>query len=169
MDDFGFEDYGQTPTLMTDTGEYVGGDFPEDGGFLPVQYGGIVSGAASRFGGMLGRGAAAAGGAAVRLGGRAAGYIMTSAGKFSVRKLWAVARRFGPEVAAGIVGYSVADLMAVFASSGVIMSSVGHHRRRGISSRDIRTTKRVVNFVNRMSQQIGCVHRPHFTRHRKRA
>jgi hypothetical protein len=84
----------------------------------------------------------------------------------SVKKVWETAKKYGPEVAAAAVGMTVGDLMAVFASSGVITSS-SHRRRRGISSRDIRTTKRVVRFVNRMAHDIGCVHRPHFRSSRR--
>jgi hypothetical protein len=152
------------PSNQSDFGD--GSAAPGDGGgFMPVQFGGIA-------GRMIpgGVGSAVAGSRGYALGaaaGRGFGYIIAAGRKISVKRVWETAKRFGPEIAAAGVGYSVADLMAVFASSGVIMSS-GRHRRRGISSRDIRTTKRVVGFVNRMSSQIGCVHRPHFTRHRAR-
>ncbi|SRR6266568_1072800 len=88
--------------------------------------------------------------------GRAAGRIVTAMGQISVKKAWEITKRFGPDVAAGVVGMSVVDLMTVFAHSPSIMRT--RHRRRGISSRDIRTTRRVVRFTQRMISDIGCVH-----------
>jgi hypothetical protein len=141
---------------------------PGGGGeLMPVQYGGFGGIAGRMIPGAPGVVAGSRGYAAGAALGRGFGYILAAGRRISVKRMWETAKRFGPEVAAAMVGYSVADLMAIFASSGVIMSG-GRHRRRGISSRDIRTTKRVVGFVNRMSHDIGCVHRPHFARHRAR-
>lgn len=131
-----------------------GDDFSDGGGgLLPVQLGGL-GGIAGRAGSLISGGARALGGAARRAG----GYIMTQSGRrVAVGKAWEIAKRYGPEVAAAAVGMSVVDLIAVLFDSGAMTR---RHRRRGISSRDIRTTTRVVNFVNRMQNRIGCVQRP---------
>ncbi|SRR6266571_2814751 len=89
--------------------------------------------------------------------GRALGKISTALGTISVKKAWEITKRFGPDVAAGVVGMSVVDLMQVFAHSPGLMIGT-RRRRRGISSRDIRTTRRVVRFTQRMISDIGCVH-----------
>ena len=128
-------------------------DLGSIGGMLPV---GLFGGGASPSRTAI----AGAAGAVGRALGRGFGSIMVAGRAVPVKRLWDITKKFGPEVAAAAVGYGVADLMAIFASSGVI-SSGSRRRRRGISSRDIRTTKRVVRFVNRMSHDIGCVHRPH--------
>jgi hypothetical protein len=119
----------------------------------------VKTGLGSQLLGGVGRGATAVGGMAMRAGGRAARYIVTSAGQFSIAKTWDVAKRFGPEVAAAAIGMTVGDLMAVFSSSGVMWKST-RRRRRGISSRDIRTTRRVVRFTSKLVHDLGCVHTP---------
>src|SRR3989442_1253323 len=98
--------------LMTDSGDPVDGDFGgEDGGMMPVQYGG--------FGGIAGRMIPsvrpAAGGAAYAAGravGRGARWIMSSGKSISMTKLWQITQKFGPEIAAGLVGASISDLIA---------------------------------------------------------
>lgn len=143
------------------TNEAWGGDDFGDGGggMLPVQFGGL-GGIAGRAGSLLSRGAASGGMALARRGGS----IITAAGrKLSTTKAWAIAKRYGPDVAASAVGMGLADFLAVMMDSGAMTRRA---RRRGISSRDIRTTRRVVNFVNRLTHTLGCVSSPrrHFAR-----
>jgi len=148
------------PTYYDSGGSSGGDDFSDGGGaLLPVQFGGL-GGIAGRAGSLLGRAAGPAGGALMRRGGA----IITAAGRrLSTTKAWAIAKRYGPEVAAAAVGMGVADFLAVMMDSGAMTRRA---RRRGISSRDIRTTRRVVNFVNRLTHTLGCVSSPrrHFAR-----
>jgi len=142
-------------------GDVAGGDVPDsDGGFLPVQFGGL-GGLAGRAGAMIGPAARAAGAAAGRVG----RILMRSGKTISTTKAYQLMRTWGPEIAATALGMSIADLIAILADSGAMTR---RRRRRGISSRDIRTTSRVVRFVNRMQHQIGCVSRParHLPAHR---
>jgi hypothetical protein len=171
LDEFGMP----IETSMGSTGDISGADasftdFPPDsgagpgdvGGMMPVQFMGGIPG-------IIGRGAISGGRAMASIGRRAGNFLLANGAKLSTTKAWAIAKRYGPEVAAAVVGMSVGDFLAVMAHSGAITSSV-HHRRSGISSRDIRTTRRVVNFVSRMQHQIGCVHSPraHLPRHHRR-
>ena len=84
--------------------------------------------------------------------GRAARTIVTSMGSFSVAKVWDLTKRFGPDVAAGVVGMSVVDLVTVLAHSGVMHR---RRRRRGISARDVRTARRVVHFAHSILHKLG--------------
>jgi len=148
---------------LTPSSDYGGAsstDFPSDqaapgdsgGGFLPVQWGGMLGGAArsSGGGGLISRSIGAVT--------RRAGTIMTSSGfKMTTRKAWELTQKFGPEFVASALGMAAVDLVTILFHSGAMTR---RHKRRGISSRDIRTTRRVVGFVNRMVHQIGCVHTP---------
>ena len=123
------------------------------GGLLPVQFGGL-GGIAGRAGSLL----SPAAGRGVMTMARRGGQIITAAGrKLSTTKAWAIAKRYGPEVAAAAVGMSIADFLAIMMDSGAMTRRA---RRRGISSRDIRTTRRVVRFVNHITHTLGCVTRP---------
>jgi len=141
-----------------------GDDFADGGGgLLPVQFGGL-GGIAGRAGSLIGGGARAMGSGAMALGRRAAGYIMTASGrKIATGKAWEIAKKYGPEVAAAAVGMSIVDFLAIMMDSGAMTR---RRRRRGISNRDIRTTRRVVNFVNHLTHTLGCVSSPrrHFRR-----
>jgi len=107
--------------------------------------GGLVAGAAGAGGILYGGG---------RIAGRAVG------------QLWDMAKRFGPDLVAGAAGMTGEQLLAVFLDRKPWRR---HRRRRGISSRDVRTTRRVVRFVNRISHDIGCVrHSPRHARHHRR-
>ena len=111
-------------------------------------------------GGLRGNpGALALGGGAMYGGGRILGR--------GVGKLWEMAKRFGPDLAAGAAGMTAEQLMSVFLDRQPWRH---RRRRRGISARDVRTTRRVVNFVSRISHQIGCVHTPRYrAAHHRRA
>src|SRR5882762_179814 len=129
-----------------------GGDDFGGGSFQPVQFGGMVGGLTGGLGRMapaLGRG--------VMTAGRRAGTIMLAGGRaISTTKAYKLMRQWGPEIAAGALGMSIADLVQIMFASGAMTR---RRRRRGISSRDIRTASRVVRFVNRMQHQLGCVTR----------
>jgi len=116
--------------------------------------------------GSIGGFAAGAGAAILTLGGRLAGMFGRGAGsavingvKFSMSRLWPYVRKYGPTAVAAALGIGVEQLAALLAHAPM---TGGTRRRRGISARDIRTTRRVVNFTNHMSKMIGCVHRPHY-------
>jgi len=131
-----------------------------DTGFLPVQFGGL----GGLTGGLMRGGISSTARGMARRGGA----IITAAGrKISTSKAYQLMRQWGPEIAAGALGMSITDLIAILFDSGAMTR---RRRRRGISSRDIRTTSRVVRFVNRMQHQIGCVSRParHLPAHRHR-
>lgn len=81
-------------------------------------------------------------------------------------QLWKYTRRFGAPAVANALGITVGALGAMLLSAP---DAGRRRRRRGISARDIRTTKRVVGFVSKMAHDIGCVRAPrHFTRARAR-
>lgn len=82
----------------------------------------------------------------------------------TMRQLWAYTRSHGAAAVAAALGISVAALGEILLSAPEAMRP--RRRRRGISARDIRTTKRVVGFVNRISSDIGCVRRPKFRKGR---
>jgi len=81
-------------------------------------------------------------------------------------QLWKYTRRYGPAAVAQAMGITVGALGAMLLSAPDAGRS---RRRRGISARDIRTTKRVVGFVSKMANTIGCVRAPrHFRRSKRR-
>lgn len=152
-----------------EAGNFVG-DLPLDEGagvladtgapYNVMQLGQMASGAMSLGRALLTR----AGVGAARVGASAAGKIVMNGVTMSVRSLWPAIRKYGPQAVAAALGVSVATLMEMAMAAD---PSMGARRRRGrgISARDVRTTRRVVNFVTRISHQIGCVRAPrHFAR-----
>lgn len=144
-----------------------GGDIDLSGGTLG-NLGGVISGggiggasmtpAMASLSRLLGGGGGA--GAAVAAAAGSA-FNLTRAGW---RQIGGMVKKLGPNglsIVAGALGVGVGELAAGLLQSGAMK---GRRRRRGISSRDIRTTRRVVNFVNMMVTKLGCVHRPHFRR-----
>lgn len=114
---------------------------------------------------LIGRGAAMAGTAlgAMTLAGifgaaRGGASFVINGIKGTMPQLWKYTRKYGPAAVAQALGISVGALGTMLLQN----PERARHRRRGISSRDIRTTKRVVGFVNRMAHDIGCIRRPHF-------
>jgi hypothetical protein len=114
-------------------------------------------------------------GGAIAAGGRTLASLFTrmgSAATFNINgirgtmpQLWRYTRRYGPAAVAQAMGITVGALGAMLLSA----PDAGRRgRRRGISARDIRTTKRVVGFVSKMANTIGCVRAPrHFTKRRR--
>ena len=72
--------------------------------------------------------------------------------RIAMRKVWAMVKQFGPDVAAGALGYSVPDLISALFASGVMTRK---RRRRGISGRDIATTRRVCRFAHSLNAQLA--------------
>lgn len=145
MDDEGFDDFG-------------GGFDSTDVGAADVATGGIS------LGGMMGMLPTASMGMLPTVA-RAGGKIATRIGNVSIIKVWNAVKKFGPEFTAAGLGWSAGDLVSALFAGNVFTQR--RRRGRGISSRDVRTTRRVVRFVNRISHDIGCVHRPHFARRAK--
>jgi len=69
------------------------------------------------------------------------------------RDMMEIVKKHGPGVAAGVVGWTVAELMQVLAGVGAFTPK--KRRRRGISARDVRTTRRVCGFVQSISRQLA--------------
>lgn len=148
-------------------------------GDLPLDDGGDVYNAMQVSPGIIQQGV----GAAMSLGralmsragvaaGAGAGAAARGLGKFaingvtgSVRSLWPAIKRYGPTAVATALGVSVPALLEMAMAADPSMGT-RRPRRRGISARDIRTTKRVVGFVSRISHQIGCVRAPRHFRKR---
>lgn len=83
--------------------------------------------------------------------GRGAGTAVINGVKFSMASLWPYIRKYGPASVAGALGISIAQLgaLAMAAPQGK------RRRRRGISARDISTSRRVIAFNKRLSRQLG--------------
>lgn len=126
-------------------------------GTIPRAGGALLGGAAAMGGITL---AAALGGA-----GRAATFMINGI-RGTMPQLWRYTRKYGAAAVANALGITVGALGAMLLSAP---DAGRRRRRRGISARDIRTTKRVVGFVSKMAHDIGCVRAPrHFTRRRAR-
>ena len=139
-------------TAGTDDGTFNMGGVSSDMGVLS---GAMSVGLPRIRGGMRGNpGALITGYGAGRIAGRAVG------------KLWEAAKRFGPDLVAGAAGMTAEQLLGVFLDKQPWRA---RRRRRGISGRDVRTARRVVRFVNSITNSLGCVHTPrhHFDRHRR--
>lgn len=144
--------------LATDVGEIA------DAGYT-MQVGQIAQGAMSLGRALLTRAGIGAAAGAARVGGT----IAMNGVRMSVKALWPAIRKYGPQAVAAALGVSVASLMEMAFAADPSMGA-GRRRRRGISARDVKTTRRVVNFVTRISHQIGCVRAPrHFSRRRAHA
>lgn len=99
--------------------------------------------------------------------GRAAATFTINGIRGTMPQLWKYTRKYGAPAVANALGITVGALGAMLLSAP---DAGRRRRRRGISARDIRTTKRVVGFVSKMAHDIGCVRAPrHFTRRRARA
>lgn len=113
--------------------------YQQTAGSMPAIGGAIVAGAmtlGARLAGMFGRGA---------------GKAVINGVQFSMTRLWPYIRKYGPGAVAGALGISIAQLGAL------ALAAPQHqkHRRRGISARDISTSRRVIKFNRRLSRQLG--------------
>lgn len=157
IDDTSGGDFGTDMSAMDTTAgdggtmDVSGGDM---GGVMLPSFGGFsLPGFGGGFGGSV---TPVAGGVSLP---RAIGSLRTVAGKVPWARLWPAVRVMGLPAVATALGIG-ADLLA----QGLLTRGMKRHRRRGISARDVRTTRRVVRFVNRMQHDIGCV-----THHRRAA
>lgn len=121
---------------------------PATGAGMPSGLGTITGNIGRGVSGIFRRGTAATGGAMAGMGAR----IMIQGRAIAVNKLWPVVKRYGPEFVAAGIGVSLAQLAQVMMSS-----PERRRRRRGISSRDVRTTKRVVRFVRSLSHDLSAI------------
>lgn len=77
--------------------------------------------------------------------------IVTPEGRsFSRKQVVSFAKRFGPEAAAAALGVTVADVL-----SGILDDSTTRRRRRGITPRDLQTTRRTICKVKNMHKMIS--------------
>lgn len=77
--------------------------------------------------------------------------IVTPEGRsFSRKQVVSFAKRFGPEAAAAALGVTVADVL-----SGILDDSTTRRRRRGITPRDLQTTRRTICKVKSMNKMIS--------------
>jgi len=155
--------------MYDDFGNYIGdaslGAFPGDSGFdtsgdVAIDSGsgfdtalglpsignamGLIPSPAKIVGGVVGNPG--------RIARAGAGVIMTAAGKMNMSKVWGIVKKFGLDVAAGALGWSAADLVTALVASGVPTRT---RRRRGISWRDIRVTKRVCRFAHSLNATLA--------------
>lgn len=123
-------------------------------GYINVGGGGVVSRTAVAP--IISAGVANAGrwaGRIMRWGGARA--ILSGNGlRMTAKEAWQMVNKFGPQVVAGALGWTVPALLAVLFDSGV---NKRRRRRRGVSARDIRTTKRVIRFANRLTSELAGV------------
>lgn len=80
--------------------------------------------------------------------------LMTAAGQwFTTKKILALVKTVGIEAAAVALGVSAVDL------AHIVMSDVGKKRRaRGITGRDMRTTNRTINKVERLHCKLAAAY-----------
>ena len=98
--------------------------------------------------------------------GRGVGLIATKFGTITVRKAWDLAKKLGPELAAGALGYTVVDFLSAVLADGIPSP---RRRRRGISGRDIRTTRRVCRFAASLNHDLAMCGPRHLGFKRRRA
>jgi hypothetical protein len=156
FDDEGGNGGGGGAVVTTTGGGGGGGGFHiPTGEFLRVAGGGAVS----SMGVMpyIGQGAAAAGRGAMGIitrWGKSMGAVLAGRGvQMRARDVYEIVKKYGPEVAAGVLGWTVAELMQVLGNLGAFTPK--KRRRRGVSARDIRTTKRVCRFVTSVSRSLA--------------
>jgi hypothetical protein len=105
-------------------------------------------------------GTAAAGRTIARWGKGMGAWLSGNGMQIRARDLLEIVKKHGPGVAAGVLGWSVAELMSVLAGLGAFTPK--KKRRRGISARDVRTTRRVCGFVQSISRSLAdCRPRSH--------
>lgn len=75
--------------------------------------------------------------------------LTTAVGRITATRAWALVRRNGLGAVATALGIGAAEL-----ASWLMANPPRRRRRRGISARDVRTTKRVVGFVCKVNDQL---------------
>lgn len=69
------------------------------------------------------------------------------------RDVLEIVKKYGPDVAAGVLGWTAAEVLQALGRLGAFTPK--KRRRRGISARDVRTTKRVCGFVRRIQSDLA--------------
>jgi hypothetical protein len=130
--------------LMTDSGDPV-----DDDGMMPVGIGGAVGTTVGGVGLWLGSFLARA------FGGAAKAAVFTAANGLRVRfsQLWPLVRRYGPETVASALGITVGALGTMLMDPRATQGK--RKRRRGISARDVRTTRRTIRQLKSLTRMAG--------------
>lgn len=130
--------------LITDSGDVVGSGGTMRTGVVGAVTGGLVSG-----GIWLGSYLAKA------LGRSAGGAIYTAANGIRVRiaQLWPLVRKYGAENVAGALGIGVGALGTLLMQPGARTGV--RRKRRGISARDVRTTRRTIHQLRSLTRMAG--------------
>lgn len=86
------------------------------------------------------------------LGRGAAGAVFTAANGVRVRmaQLWPLVRKYGSQAVAGGLGISAGALGTLLAESAQYRSTGGRGRGRGISARDVKTTRRTLKSIKKL-------------------
>lgn len=78
--------------------------------------------------------------------------FVTGAGlRVTRKKAVQLAKEYGPTAAAAALGVTAADIMEAI----ITETQTKRRRRRGITARDLTTTKRTMNTLKRMSEDVG--------------
>lgn len=88
-----------------------------------------------------------------RFGGSAANAVFTAANGVRVRmaQLWPLVRRYGPQTVAAGLGVGAAELATLLAAPEAISGRSGRRGRgRGISARDVKTTRRTLKTIKKL-------------------
>jgi len=126
---------------------------PQPASFMPAIGGQALTGNLALA--TLGRAAGAMLGVARTVGGKIRGVFMSS-GKFvSRKKAAALAKRVGIEAAALALAISTVEMAEI-----ILDESAAPRRGKGITARNIRTTKRVIGAVQRIHCQLGLRKQP---------
>jgi len=136
-------DTGTTTRLITDSGD-------DAGSTMPVSVGGAIGTAVAAGGLWLGTYLARS------LGRGAAGAIYTAANGLRVRiaQLWPLVRKYGAQNVAGALGITVGALGTMLLEPGA-QAGTRRKRRRGISARDVTTTRRTIRQLRSLTRMAG--------------
>lgn len=159
-DDNGFpiEEDGFADLPIDEDNGPAGGDgfLGQAGGFLRTALGGGAARAATGpgriAGGVIGNAGRVIGNLVYSLSGRIRGIIATTGEFFSSAKVADLAQRFGLEMAAAGLGVGLLEVaQAVFSHH----RSRRRRRGRGITARDMRTSKRTIRKLTRMHHELA--------------
>lgn len=92
-----------------------------------------------------------------RAAGRVGAMFTINGVRGSMRQLWKYTQRFGVEAVAAGIGMSAGALATMLLNWRASGGSVSSTRRRGVSSRDIRTATRTMRTIGRMQRQLQAV------------